>query len=771
MTRVPLKLMMSVAVVLSSVSTEQVLAQDKVSFARQVQPILDSKCVSCHSCYDSPGQLDLRNAKGVERGAIKMDPYQLLRTTPIEPTLLWDNPNTIEDWRKIGFFSVTDGGNKSILAKMLQLGKANPVEPRAKFPAEIEIDAIARKNVLPTASELNDYARKHPKEGMPFATAGLTDQEFETLLKWLEQGAVFDEVAAQPTPIEQAEIDKWESFLNATDDRSKLVARYIYEHWYLFHVYFDNAGTGHFFQLIRSSTPSGLPPVPVRQHLPNDPVDGPIYYRWKLVDQTLCAKQHQLVLNASNDRLGRYKSIFNETNWEVSKLPGYSRQAQMDPLNTFAAIPAKLRYKFMLADAWYYRATVSWGSSCRGNLIVGVVQDVEWTFFENPETSLYVNDEQFRAALAPYVGLKDTEDLIAYIGVTKDFIARRNEAIRLTASRLSQASGNRSRIEDIWAGDQVGDVPMVMPFRNGDNAFVPQPGSAVGDYPKTGWVLDLPIMERLLYEAVYNFDLFGESSPMLGLREGAGMSRRLAELNFLRFLPADKRLAIYSSWYDTALSRLKPEQSLPDLGPDLTLPAAINYKTSDPQREFYDMALQRVSKFVKSADPINRPQAGDNPDPVTRAMISIVAAGKQQTPSWRKFKTRLPEATFLRIDSPGKDPSIYTMTMDRELATKAFAINELQGADPTKDKITISPGILTVYPNFMFRIDEKDIEEFASKLTNADSEQQFTAVVDRWGVRRSDPQFWTMIHSATDYVRRTDPPRAAIFDVNRYKNF
>jgi hypothetical protein len=70
----------------------------------------------------------------------------------------------------------------------------------------------------------------------------------------------------------------------------------------------------------------------------------------------------------------------------------------------------------------------------------------------------------------------------------------------------------------------------------------------------------------------------------------------------------------------------------------------------------------------------------------------------------------------------------------------------------------------------MFRIDEKDVDEFALRLTEADTPEKFTAVVERWGVRRSNPQFWEILHSITDYVRRTNPMEAAVFDVNRYAN-
>ena len=105
---------------------------EQVSFARDVKPILDTKCVACHACFDAPAQLDLRSVKGIVRGAMKFDPYQG-SGTPLEPTFVWNSPNTLDDWRKIGFFSVTEGGRDSIMGKLLALGHANPSSPMGDF--------------------------------------------------------------------------------------------------------------------------------------------------------------------------------------------------------------------------------------------------------------------------------------------------------------------------------------------------------------------------------------------------------------------------------------------------------------------------------------------------------------------------------------------------------------------------------------------------------------------------------------------------------------
>ena len=299
-------------------------------------------------------------------------------------------------------------------------------------------------------------------------------------------------------------------------------------------------------------------------------------------------------------------------------------------------------------------------------------------------------------------------------------------------------------------------------------------------------MFNLPILEAMIYEFVVDYDQFGTLQNWYVSRTGFGLSRRDWEMNFLRFLPAEKRRDIYASWYQRphpeltlerghlpdpdAINNYILQMTYPDPGPDATPPAEIEFKTDDPKTEFLTMLLDYLKDRIQTADPINRPQPGDNPDQVTKAMQSIVAASTQQQPTWRKFKTMLPEATFLRIDAPGKDPEVYTMTLDRYFRTKNFISEALEDPVPSLAHVTIYHGILTAYPNFIFRIDEKDVDEFAAKLVDADTPEKFTAVVERWGVRRSNPDFWEVVHSITDYVRRKNPIEAAVFDVNRYKN-
>jgi hypothetical protein len=48
---------------------DKIAAPGYISYERQVQPILNQRCIVCHSCNDAPCQLNLTSYEGLDRGA------------------------------------------------------------------------------------------------------------------------------------------------------------------------------------------------------------------------------------------------------------------------------------------------------------------------------------------------------------------------------------------------------------------------------------------------------------------------------------------------------------------------------------------------------------------------------------------------------------------------------------------------------------------------------------------------------------------------------
>jgi Fatty acid cis/trans isomerase (CTI). len=210
-----------------------------------------------------------------------------------------------------------------------------------------------------------------------------------------------------PTNEEQQLIADWEAFLNQRDLKHQLVARWLYEHLFLAHLYLDkgqDSKPAHFFKLHRSTTPPGEPIKPVPTDRPNGMPPENFWYRIAPVPGTLVHKTH-ITFGLAKDKLARTKEHFFSTDWSVETLPGYGYEQRADPFVTFSAIPARARYQFMLDEAEYFVRTFIRGPVCRGQVSTNVIRDHFWAVFQASEQDLYITDNNYRAQVSDLVGL------------------------------------------------------------------------------------------------------------------------------------------------------------------------------------------------------------------------------------------------------------------------------------------------------------------------------------------------------------------------------
>ncbi len=282
------------------------LPKEIISYDDKVRPILESRCVVCHGCYDAPCQLKLTSPEGIHRGANKKKVYNASRLTADAPTRLFIDAMTTEEWRQKGFKTVLNEGevNKvrnledSVMYRMLRQKQLYPQARTGMLSDDFDVD---RAQTCPTSDEFDEYAAKHPKGGMPFALPNLSRDEHTTLVHWLAQGAPMPEDMA-PSEIAEKQIKQWEAFLNGGSNKEKLFARYIYEHLFQAHLHFEGTGDREFYRMVRSHTVPGEPVrvIPTRRPY-NDPASK-VYYRIVRHQGSIVAKTH-MVYELSNKRM------------------------------------------------------------------------------------------------------------------------------------------------------------------------------------------------------------------------------------------------------------------------------------------------------------------------------------------------------------------------------------------------------------------------------------------------------------------------------------
>jgi hypothetical protein len=73
-------------------------------YTTRIQPIFDSRCIACRSCYNAPCQLNLQSHSGLARGATKLNVYDGSRLKSVAPSRLDIDGRSVSEWRAKGFF-------------------------------------------------------------------------------------------------------------------------------------------------------------------------------------------------------------------------------------------------------------------------------------------------------------------------------------------------------------------------------------------------------------------------------------------------------------------------------------------------------------------------------------------------------------------------------------------------------------------------------------------------------------------------------------------
>ncbi|WEK07960.1 MAG: fatty acid cis/trans isomerase [Candidatus Pseudomonas colombiensis] len=754
----------SVLLLLSSWASAQGPAPT-ISYTRDIQPIFTEKCVACHACYDSACQLNLGSAEGAARGASKIPVYDGERSQAQAPTRLFYDAFGKAAWQRKDFYSVLDaqGSQAALMARMLELGHKTPLQPNAKLPAEIVL-GLSRDNVCPLPGEFDAYAGAHPKEGMPLAVTGLTDQQYQTLQRWLASGAPIDPQGLAPSAQEAMQVLQWENLLNAPGARESLVGRWLYEHWFLAHVYFDGGEPGHYFQWVRSRTPSGQPIDLINTRRPNDDPGTQVYYRLWPVQGVIVHKTH-ITYPLSAAKLARVKTLFYSGDWQVTALPGYGPARRANPFETFEAIPAKARYQFMLDNAEYFVRTFIRGPVCRGQIATDVIRDNFWALFQDPSHDLYITDPAYRGQTTPLLAMPgQNDDVGSVLSLWLAYRDKRNEYEALR--RDAYADLPAPSWSTLWAGN---DNALLSIFRHFDSASVTK--GLIGEVPQTMWLFDYPLLERTYYQLAVNFDVFGNVSHQAQTRLYFDLIRNGAEQNFLRLMPAGTREDFLDDWYQNS-GKLKLWLDYEAIDDDK--PSALKLSPVDPKRDFAQQLLARYGDLNAKPDPINRCEGAycsrPNIDPALQDAEQALSRLTARPAAGLKVIDQLPEASLLRIETASGKREFYSLLRNRAHSNVAFMLGEALRYQPGLDTLTIYPGVLSSYPNFIFNIPAQQVPEFVTQMENAKDAAALEKIVDRWGIRRSHPQFWQYFHDQTRYLDETDPREAGVLDMNRYEN-
>ncbi|MFV1982067.1 MAG: fatty acid cis/trans isomerase [Thiohalomonadales bacterium] len=771
--------------------TEQEVAKNThISFNKEVRPVLVQRCAVCHSCNDAPCQINFTSIEGIDRGASTKPVYNGSRFFTQKPTRLGIDASTTTQWREKKFTPILNERlqneqfnlDNSLLYKVLTTKRAHEFTTKGRLSNEYTIgtkligdETFVHSQTCPNIMSYPAFAQKNPQWGMPFALPPISNKEFKTIETWLKQGAFVEPEKPLSAKL-QNQVDKWETFLNGSSNKQKLMARYLYEHLYAGHLYFEDVSKKNFFMVVRSKTQPGQAIEIINTVRPyNDPGVDQFYYRIKHYTRTIVDKTH-IPYPLSDKRLKRLKQLFLEPSYTVTTLPSYDVESSANPFKTYRDIPAKNRYQFLLDEAQYFVASFIKGPVCRGSIALGVVDDHFWVTFMDPDKSMISQDSKFLEEISQDLRLPtELEDGASLLSMwaTYDNVVKNYMRDKLAYYDKNYPGSSGVGIEEIWNGNFSNDNAALTVYRHYDSGSVLK--GFVGEIPKTAWVIDYPIFERIYYLLVAGFNVYGNVGHQLSARLYMDFLRVEAEATFLAFLPIADRVKIHKSWYrdsDVTKRILKGMKK----AKVRTHETRIQYETDDVKKEL----LVKISKYLKKAqssnnDVINR--CLDSPSVCKSRDLNHPGTKVQKAFHQLEIIKGLvtavfPDVTFIRIKVNGslEKDLVYTILRNKSFLNTTSLDQNKNKRVPEEDTIDIIPGFVGSYPNFFMEIDYNDLDNFVEQYKQVDGLEKYELLIEKYGVRRSSPNFWQVSDWFYKKYKHDYPVYSGLFDLNRYKN-
>ncbi len=747
-----------------SVSAESVQAK---FFQQDVKPIIDNRCVVCHACYDAPCQLKLSSVEGIDRGATKTKVYEGTRLTAVAPTRLFEDAETTQEWRDAGFHPVLNERDQSmaanlnagLMARLLVQKEHHPLPSQAQLEGfDFSID---REQTCPTIEEFDQYEQDHPTWGMPFGMPNLSDSEYLTLMNWLENGAIMN-VHTPVSQSEQDQIDMYEAFLNDENLKNQLMARYIYEHLFLSHLYFSDLNQTirpRFYSLVRSATPPGKPVDRISTRRPyDDPGTQRVYYRIIPEQGTIVDKTH-MPYALNQQRIDSWKRWFIDPDYTVKQLPSYQPEVAANPMTSFSDIPVKSRFKFMLDNAQNTIMAFIKGPVCRGQLALNVINDHFWVFFLDPDkTDVPALNEFYRSQAD---NLKLPGELESNTLPVTNWVKYASQQARYLEAK-SDFTNKREKYAEylttgvIWDGGGNNPNAALTVFRHFDSASVVQ--GLVGDQPKTAWVIDYSLLERIHYLLVAGFDVYGNFGHQLMTRMFMDFLRMEGESNFVSLLPADMRHQLQSSWYQDQSPQLT-DFLLRNVKP-FNQPTNIVYTTDDPKKELLSKLQQHLSPVLLPRYEITDTVLSPESEQQLKRIGEVRGEGLQS----------IPQITMLMVRSKSGTDELFTLLHNNAHTNISSLFDEESNRNFAEDSMTIVRGVLGSYPAAYFSIDEVQVGDFVDQFSTIQNEEDYVKLLDSFAIRRSSEQFWPFSDRVHHWYRTNQPIEFGLLDYNRFEN-
>ena len=89
---------------------------------------------------------------------------------------------------------------------------------------------------------------------------------------------------------------------------------------------------------------------------------------------------------------------------------------------------------------------------------------------------------------------------------------------------------------------------------------------------------------------------------------------------------------------------------------------------------------------------------------------------------------------------------------------------------PDEDSLSLVKGFLGAYPNAYWVEPESQLTELRQRIASLAGESDYAELMDRFGVRRTNPRFWSLSDQAHLAMQAQERVGFGMFDYNRLQN-
>jgi hypothetical protein len=79
-------------------------------------------------------------------------------------------------------------------------------------------------------------------------------------------------------------------------------------------------------------------------------------------------------------------------------------------------------------------------------------------------------------------------------------------------------------------------------------------------------------------------------------------------------------------------------------------------------------------------------------------------------------------------------------------------------------------GFLGAYPNAFYKVTRAELPAFVDAVAQLQGEADYARLLDRFGIRRTDPRFWSHSDRMLRAYAEAEPITAGLLDYNRQEN-